>query len=32
MTREVTSLSPEPVTGFILSRKWFRPGDFQVLA
>jgi len=24
MTDEVTSLSPEPVTGFILSRKWFR--------
>jgi cation diffusion facilitator CzcD-associated flavoprotein CzcO len=32
MTGEVTSLSPEPVTGFILSRKWFRLGDFQVLA
>jgi len=24
MTEEVTSLSQEPVTGFILSRKWIR--------
>ncbi len=31
MTEEVTSLSPEPVTGFILSRKWFRLGDYQLL-
>jgi cation diffusion facilitator CzcD-associated flavoprotein CzcO len=31
MTGEVTSLSPEPVTGFILSRKWFRLGDYRVL-
>lgn len=31
MTDEVTSLSPEPVTGFILSRKWFRLGDFRLL-
>lgn len=31
MTGEVTSLSPEPVTGFILSRKWFRLGDFDLL-
>jgi cation diffusion facilitator CzcD-associated flavoprotein CzcO len=31
MTEEVTSLSPEPVTGFILSRKWFRLGDYRLL-
>ena len=31
MTEEVTSLSPEPVTGFILSRKWFRLSDYQLL-
>jgi hypothetical protein len=31
MTEEVTSLSPEPVTGFILSRKWFRMGDYHQL-
>jgi cation diffusion facilitator CzcD-associated flavoprotein CzcO len=31
MTEEVTSLSPEPVTGFILSRKWFRLSDYHLL-
>jgi cation diffusion facilitator CzcD-associated flavoprotein CzcO len=31
MTGEVTSLSPEPVTGFILSRKWFRMSDYHQL-
>ena len=31
MTGEVTSLSPEPVTGFILSRKWFRLRDYRLL-
>ena len=31
MTEEVTSLSPEPVTGFILSRKWFRMSDYHQL-
>jgi cation diffusion facilitator CzcD-associated flavoprotein CzcO len=31
MTEEVTSLSPEPVTGFILSRRWFRLGDYRLL-
>jgi ribosomal protein L16 Arg81 hydroxylase len=31
MTEEVTSLSPEPVTGFILSRKWFRMSDYRRL-
>jgi len=31
MTEEVTSLSPEPATGFILSRKWFRLGDYHLL-
>jgi cation diffusion facilitator CzcD-associated flavoprotein CzcO len=31
MTEEVTSLSPEPVTGFIFSRKWFRMGDYRQL-
>jgi cation diffusion facilitator CzcD-associated flavoprotein CzcO len=31
MTDEVTSLSPEPVTGFILSRKWFHLSDYHLL-
>jgi hypothetical protein len=31
MTEEVTSLSPEPVTGFILSRKWFHLSDYRLL-
>jgi len=31
MTEEVTSLSPEPVTGFILSRRRFRLGDFHLI-
>ena len=31
MTEEVTSLSPEPVTAFILSRKWFRLNDYRLL-
>lgn len=31
MTEEVTSLSPEPASGFILSRKWFRLGDYRLL-
>jgi len=31
MTGEVTSLSPEPVTGFIFSRKWFRLSDYNLL-
>jgi len=31
MTEEVTSLSPEPVTGFIFSRKWFRLSDYNLL-
>jgi hypothetical protein len=31
MTEEVTSLSPEPVTRFILSRKWFSLRDYQLL-
>jgi hypothetical protein len=31
MTGDVTSLSPEPVTGFILSRRRFRLGDFTLL-
>jgi cation diffusion facilitator CzcD-associated flavoprotein CzcO len=31
MTEEVTSLSPEPVTGFILARKWFRLSDYRLL-
>ena len=31
MTEEVTALSPEPVTGFILSRKWFRLSDYRQL-
>lgn len=29
MTEEVTSLSPEPVTGFIFSRKWFHLDDYN---
>ena len=31
MTEEVTSLSPEPATGFIFSRKWFRLSDYHLL-
>jgi cation diffusion facilitator CzcD-associated flavoprotein CzcO len=31
MREEVTSLSPEPVTGFILARKWFRLSDYRLL-
>jgi cation diffusion facilitator CzcD-associated flavoprotein CzcO len=31
MTEEVTSLSPEPASGFILSRKWFRLSDYRLL-
>jgi cation diffusion facilitator CzcD-associated flavoprotein CzcO len=31
MREEVTSLSPESVTAFIFSRKWFRLGDYQLL-
>ena len=31
MTDEVTSLSPEPVTGFILSRKWFNLSDYRFI-
>jgi cation diffusion facilitator CzcD-associated flavoprotein CzcO len=31
MTEEVTSLSPEPVTRFIFSRKWFRLSDYNLL-
>jgi cation diffusion facilitator CzcD-associated flavoprotein CzcO len=31
MTEEVTSLSPEPASGFILSRRWFRLGDYRLL-
>jgi cation diffusion facilitator CzcD-associated flavoprotein CzcO len=31
MTDEVTSLSPEPVTRFILSRRWFRMSDYHQL-
>jgi cation diffusion facilitator CzcD-associated flavoprotein CzcO len=31
MNKEVTSLSPEPVTGFIFSRKWFKFSDYHVL-
>jgi len=31
MTEEVTSLSPEPASGFILSRKWFHLGDYRLL-
>lgn len=31
MTEEVTSLSPEPVTGFILSRKWFHLSEYRLI-
>ena len=31
MIDEVTSLSPEPVTGFILSRKWFNLSDYELI-
>jgi len=31
MTEEVTSLSPEPVTGFIFARRWFRLSDYNAL-
>ena len=31
MIEEVTSLSPEPVTGFIFSRKWFRLSDYNLI-
>ncbi len=31
MREEVTSLSPEPVTRFILSRKWFRLSDYRLI-
>jgi cation diffusion facilitator CzcD-associated flavoprotein CzcO len=31
MTGEVTSLSPESVIAFILSRKWFRLSDYHLL-
>lgn len=31
MTGEVTSLSPEPVSRFILGRVWFRLGDYNLL-
>jgi len=31
MSEEVTSLSPEPVTGFIFSRKWFHLRDYHLL-
>ena len=31
MSEEVTSLSPEPATGFIFSRKWFRLSDYRLL-
>jgi cation diffusion facilitator CzcD-associated flavoprotein CzcO len=31
MTEEVTSLSPESVSRFILSRKWFRLSDYRLL-
>ncbi len=31
MSEEVTSLSPEPVTGFIWSRKWFSLKDYDLL-
>jgi cation diffusion facilitator CzcD-associated flavoprotein CzcO len=31
MTGEVTSLSPEPVSGFILSRKWFRLSEYHLI-
>jgi len=31
MSEEVTSLSPEPVTAFIFSRKWFNLSDYHLL-
>jgi len=31
MSEEVTSLSPEPVTGFIFSRRWFHLSDYHLL-
>jgi hypothetical protein len=31
MSEEVTSLSPEPATGFIFARKWFRLSDYHLL-
>jgi cation diffusion facilitator CzcD-associated flavoprotein CzcO len=31
MTEEVTSLSPEPVSGFILSRKWFHLDEYHLI-
>jgi len=31
MTEEVSSLCPEPVVGFIFSRKWFKLGDYRLL-
>ncbi len=31
MSEEVTSLSPEPVTGFIFSRKWFHLSDYDLV-
>ncbi|MEJ2475659.1 MAG: NAD(P)/FAD-dependent oxidoreductase [Desulfobacterales bacterium] len=31
MTEEVTSLSPEPVTRFIFSRKWFHLDDYRLI-
>jgi hypothetical protein len=32
MTDEVTSLSPEPASGFILARKRFHLGDYRLLS
>lgn len=31
MTEEVTSLSPEPVTGFIIARKWFSLSGYHLI-
>jgi hypothetical protein len=31
MTEEVTGLSPEPVTGFIFSRKWSDLSDYDLI-
>jgi cation diffusion facilitator CzcD-associated flavoprotein CzcO len=31
MTDEVARLSPEPASGFIFSRKWFRLGDYHLV-
>ncbi|PJA33359.1 MAG: flavin-containing monooxygenase FMO [Zetaproteobacteria bacterium CG_4_9_14_3_um_filter_53_7] len=31
MSEEVTSLSPEPVTGFIFSRRWFHLSDYHLI-